>query len=303
MQIKKKHMPHKTWILSAARTAFFLAIIMIGLAVSLTQASAKNNEPLKLSYSVYASGLRTLSAETTINFTQEGTYKTQTYIETAGLLGSLAPWQGLLSSEGRKENLDNTVHFIPKQHFFNNIWRSTPKITTQDFDEEGQLQQVTIKEGERPIEVKKPEKELTQGAVDILTATLIGMDAVQKEGNCNSQTTVFDGKRRFNLHFKPIQITTLKSSRYNSYDGKAYKCRVEVEPISGKWRDKPRGWMSIQEQSKEKGHPPTIWFGEVLHNGQSFIVPVKLMIKTNYGTLVLHLKSDVAVAKAVKEEE
>jgi len=100
---------------------------------------------------------------------------------------------------------------------------------------------------------------------------------------------IFDGKRRFKLWFKDAGTETLTKSRYNIYDGVAIKCSVEVEPISGKWHEKPRGWMSIQEQGREKGILPTVWMGTV--KGTDLYVPVKVRVKTDYGTLFMHLKS------------
>jgi len=45
--------------------------------------------------------------------------------------------------------------------------------------------------------------------------------------------------------------------------------------------------MSIQEQGRERGTMPTVWFAKV-QEGQ-VAVPVKVRVKTDYGTLFMHL--------------
>ena len=49
----------------------------------------------------------------------------------------------------------------------------------------------------------------------------------------------------------------------------------------------PRGWLSIQEQGRSKGSLPTIWLAKIDKDGPA--VPVKLRLKTDYGTLFSHL--------------
>ena len=100
-------------------------------------------------------------------------------------------------------------------------------------------------------------------------------------------TEIFDGKRRFKLTFAHQGTVQLAKSKYNLYNGPAVECSVEVEPIAGKWYDKPRGWISIQEQGRERGKIPTVWFAQ-MDEGQT-AVPVKVRVKTAYGTLFMHV--------------
>ncbi len=55
----------------------------------------------------------------------------------------------------------------------------------------------------------------------------------------------------------------LKATKYNVYEGPAEKCTVEVAPAGGKWHEKPRGWLSIQEQGRQHGQLPTVWFARM----------------------------------------
>lgn len=62
-----------------------------------------------------------------------------------------------------------------------------------------------------------------------------------------------------------------------------------MKPDQGKWRKKPRGWLSIQEQGRQKGALPTIWLGQM--GADKTYIPVKIRVKTDYGTLFMHLTS------------
>ena len=100
---------------------------------------------------------------------------------------------------------------------------------------------------------------------------------------------VLDGKRRFDMVFKSKGDETLESNKYNRFKGRTEICEVEIVPVAGKWREKPRGWMNIQGQAKAQGQLPQMWFGKVRKDMPA--VPVRMMIKTDYGTMLLHLKS------------
>jgi hypothetical protein len=285
-----KNMKHTFYTLTLIFSAFLYAPLSYA-QTNETEEKAETKQALapysiKANYAVFASGFRTLAA--TANISEEkDKYTTYITIETDGLLGKLAPWRGILTSKGHFE--EETQNRIPKMHAFDNIWRGTNKRVEQHYNDQGLLQEIKIKEDRRPEEIKKPDNNLVNGTTDILSAALQTAKIIHETGSCNSGQAVFDGKRRFDLKFKEKSRQFIKASRYTSFNGEAIKCIVEITPDGGKWRDKPRGWMSIQEQSKKKGHPPYIWFGRVTPESDVYI-PVKLQVKTSYGTLMLHLK-------------
>jgi hypothetical protein len=71
-------------------------------------------------------------------------------------------------------------------------------------------------------------------------------------------------------------------------------------PDGGKWYQKPRGWLSIQEQGRQKGSLPTVWMAKVNKTGPA--LPVKIRVVTDYGTLFMHLtKIEGPQAMAAKD--
>ena len=152
-------------------------------------------------------------------------------------------------------------------------------------------------------ETKSLDDKLWQGTTDVLTASLQAMKAVADRGVCEGSDEVFDGKRRFKMVFRHKADDILTPTDYNVYEGPAARCEVEVLPVSGAWHKKPRGWASIQEQGRNKGSLPTVWLAKIDDEGPA--VPVKMRVKTNYGTLFMHLveyqNGDKAI-KAAKED-
>ncbi|GEM_PF-781855 len=293
---------------SRTRLAAWAILTLVGLLVQIaTMPAARAQEnaqqspqqnplpsalpPLNITaqYSVFASGFRALHAAADMRRNDE-TYNTRITIRTDGLLKKLAPWDGVLYSYGsvRADDL-----LAPKEHRFDNTWRGSTKTTRQIYDDHGQLTHVETIEKDHPDENKEPEAALTIDTTDILSAAMQALRTADATGTCNSTHAVFDGKRRFDLVFTEKRRETLKKSRYSGFEGNVMRCAVEIVPVAGHWRDKPRGWMSIQEQSREHGQLPLIWFGRIPTGVDGELgphVPVKLQVKTNYGTLLLHLE-------------
>src|SRR5690606_16221834 len=142
------------------------------------------------------------------------------------------------------------------------------------------------------------EAELTQGTTDVLSATLKVMNNIAQGGECKGSDEIFDGKRRYEIIYGNSKEVVLDKTDYNVYSGPAKECTVEVETIAGKWHEQPRGWMSIQEQRRERGKMPTIWFAQMAEGEPA--VPVKIRVKTDYGTLFMHLTGYNGAGTALK---
>jgi hypothetical protein len=102
------------------------------------------------------------------------------------------------------------------------------------------------------------------------------------------QDEILDEKRRYTQVFKPQEKETISPTDYNVFNGEATICTVEVVPNGGKWHKKPRGWMNVQEQGRRLGQLPKLWTAKLDENSP-YGLPVKVLIKTDYGALVIHL--------------
>ena len=270
-------------MLKASKKAWALAsCLCLGFILKPASAHAESSRQ-QLVYEVYAGGIHALQATMDVDLRDKSKYSLVLYAKTRGMLGALAPWHGTFESHGWKSKGD----FAPQKHQSTATWRGETDIKEYLYNKDGTFQSLKITEGEKAPENKDVEAEVTDGTIDVLTATLRVMENYNEAGRCEGKAEVFDGKRRFEQRFKHKQEVTLTPSKYNIYGGKAAECTVEVTPINGEWSKKPRGWLSIQEQGRDKGTMPTVWMGRVTEDGPA--VPVKIRVKTDYGTLFMHL--------------
>jgi hypothetical protein len=273
-------MEHQSRYVDFIAKIFLICAVFVSGAVS-AQASENRQQ---LVYEVYAGGLHAVQATLDINLSEKGRYELFMDAHTRGLLGSLAPWSGTFLSRGWVLKNDE---YRPELHQSTATWRDEDKIKNYNYSKNGGFKSIVVKDHDKPEETEIPEAELTQDTTDILTATLYTLSTIGSGGVCEDSHDVFDGKRRFTMTFKGDKQVDLKASKYNIYEGPAIECLVEVKPGAGKWHSKPRGWLSIQEQGRDKGKMPTVWFGKIVEGLPA--IPVKIRVKTDYGTLFMHL--------------
>lgn len=237
-----------------------------------------------MSYQLYAGGINAVRAKLDIAYENKDRYSLSLHATTQGFLGKLVPWRGTFETYGwrMKDGMEK-----PELHKSTAIWREEEDIKEYKYGMDGSFKSLKVIEAGREETPESLEDDLVQGTTDALTATLQAMEAVAKSGTCAGEDEVFDGKRRFRLIFHHIAEDMLIPTSYNVYEGPAARCEVEVIPVAGKWHEKPRGWASIQEQGREKGSLPTVWLASIDDEGPA--VPVKLRVKTDYGTLFMHL--------------
>lgn len=233
-------------------------------------------------YDVYAGGLHAVQARLNLDMRKQGRYDLVMNAHTRGFLGSLAPWKGTFETHG----WHTEKGLRPELHKSTTIWQDEPEIKEYTYGSDGTFKHYQVTEDGK-VSQDPPAAELTDNTTDALTATLMVMQEVASGRPCRGESEVFDGDRRYKMVFNDQGTVPLEQTRYNVYQGDAAQCTVEVVPLKGKWHEKPRGWMSIQEQGREAGTMPTVWFARLEEGGPA--VPVKVRVKTEYGTLFMHL--------------
>lgn len=261
-------------------------VLSLFAAMVLLSPSARAAEKQVMDYDVYAGGFHVLKSELVVDTTPKNTYALVLDSATFGFLDKLVRWKGTFETQGWRDDKTGTVK--PEVHQSVAISGDDYEEKTYRYGKDGSFKSYTIKDEHNDGKKPKPiEKELTTQTTDVLSATLAVMQGVAQDGQCAGSDEIFDGKRRYRLTFRHKQNVTLESSKYNVYSGPATECTAEVEPLSGKWHEKPRGWMSIQEQGREAGTMPTVWFAQLQAGAPA--VPVKIRVKTDYGVLFMHL--------------
>ncbi len=253
------------------------------IAPSIAQEQDKEQKQ-SVQYHVYAGGIHALEANLNLSFSDDARYSSVLTAKTYGLLGRLAPWDGIFESHGWAGTINR-----PEMHQSTATWRGSEETKTYRYNKDTSFDGLKIIDDGKKKKVKAVDSKLTNGTTDILTSTLNTMQMVAAQNKCDGTDEVFDGKRRYKIHFKQKSEVILEASKWNVYSGPAVQCTVEVEPVAGAWHKKPRGWLSIQEQGRERGKIPTVWFAKVAEGKPA--IPVKVMVKTSYGTLFMHMTS------------
>jgi hypothetical protein len=125
--------------------------------------------------------------------------------------------------------------------------------------------------------VTEDQKRDTLDPVSAMTFAISGL-TVTPQKPCGDTLHVFDGARRYDVEFKFIANETLEADE-DGYAGPAIKCEVFYNQIAG---FKP----SVNQGAKT--YPIYVW-GALFETKQPgpmkrFVVPVKIMTETSYGT-------------------
>lgn len=239
-----------------------------------------------LTYDVYAGGIHGMNATLTLNDETER-YNVSLETATIGFLKKLAPWSGVFTTSGWL--LPDRI-YQPEQHISAATWKGETEKKEYKFNKNGDFLAYKVTEGDKDTTPANLDAALTpHGVKDVLSTTLEAMAKLDKGEKCAQDEIIFDGDRNFQMIFAPADGGALPKSDYNIYQGPAISCTIEVKPGAGKWHKKPRGWLSLQEQGRKSGTMPTIWFAQLAKDGR--YLPVKVRVKTDYGTLFMHLTS------------
>lgn len=261
-----------------------MLLVLAGTGAQAQERAAMPGKSQIMTYEVYAGGINAVRAELDVSFPAADRYNLALAARTKGFLGKIVPWQGTFETRGWLQNMNKQ----PELHKSTAVWRGEEDFKEYYYGKDGKFQKlVTMEPGMAAPASEEIASELVDGTIDALTATLQVMQHVAATGKCEGRNEIFDGKRRFALLFRHRAEEILQSSRYNVYKGPAARCDVEVQPVAGEWHKKPRGWMSIQEQGREKGSLPTVWMAKIDEDGPA--IPVKIRVRTDYGVLFMHL--------------
>lgn len=248
-----------------------------------------------MKYDVYAGGFHVVESDLTVDLAKKDKYLLRLGAHTRGFLAKLAPWQGVFETRGWYDAKKDFPQ--PSLHFSDTVWKDERELTEFEYNKDGSFKEYRVTNNEKKKD-KPYEPELSHDTTDVLSSTLKVMNHIAQTGKCEGSDEIFDGERRYRLIFANSKEVRLERTDYNVYAGPATECTVEVKPMAGKWHKKPRGWMSIQEQGREKGTMPTIWFARMAKGEPA--VPVKIRVKTQYGALFMHLTGYEGAGQSLK---
>ena len=123
--------------------------------------------------------------------------------------------------------------------------------------------------------------ETLPGAVDPATANMLRAMTATTHAACTGSSPVFDGRRRYNLHFTAAGAVELPPSSYSAYAGPAQKCDVRFEAVGGYVR------KEMENTRLAESRAITIWLAEGVDRRAH--IPVRLEVESGWGPLMIHL--------------
>lgn len=283
------------------RAGYSLAAMGVAVMASAAQASYPKNpdlydvstrykvdreHKLSLKYNVYAGGFEALNASLVMDLDKHA-YDMKLQASTEGFIGSLFPWQASYDTSGHADK----GKLIPSVYTERSTWRGAEKVTEMDYGPNGKVLKATTQDGKKTTVDRDVNQMLSANTLDILTGTLVMLQTAKNTNKCQGSFPMFDGKRRFNVVLKDDGTEMLQASRYSTFSGEALRCTLEVQPVAGfEPKDQKRGWMAVQNHTEARHKLPTIWLAKLDDSEQ--VVPVRMEIASEYGSVVAHLSSD-----------
>ena len=264
-------------------------LLLFLLALVCNPSPGRADKPAQIMhYDVYAGGIHAMTGRLRLE-QDKASYNVELEASTIGFVKKMAPWSGIFTTNGWMLG-KNRVQ--PEKHVSASTWKGETEKKVFKFLKSGGFKSYEVTEnGKNRTPEKNESVSIPKDVSDILSATLKVMDKLGAGGNCADSSVIFDGDRTFKMVFAGSSTEQLPKSSYNIYAGPAAACTIEVKPYDGKWHKKPRGWLSLQEQGRKAGTMPTVWFTKLSPKSGALYIPVKVSMKTDYGTLVMHLTS------------
>ena len=237
-------------------------------------------------YDVYAGGIHALQARLSYS-EKSGKYEANLSSETYGLLARIVPWHAKFKTEGwvLKDRLQ------PQKHVSDTTTRKKHEINTYTYAKDGKFLTFNQMVNDKDKTRKELDPSIMAGTTDMLSVNFNLMKNLAAGKSCTFEDMIFDSERSYRLIFSHQGKDEILPNKYSSFKGEAVSCQAEVKPEGGKWHKKPRGWLKIQDQAKKQGQLPTVWYAPMLKAESAPELPVKVLIKTSYGTFIAHLTS------------
>lgn len=230
-------------------------------------------EGVTLHYDVRYGPLSVLAIRTSAWVTAEH-YRTESRMQTEGMIGYLFPWQ----ADARSQGTISGNAWRPETHRATGTYRSEKRSVAIDYGQ-GSVRARVEPPPENDFRTQVPAA-LQQDTIDPLTASLAAVGT-----NCQGTLSVFDGRRRYDMVLTDLGPADLARSRHGVYAGPTRRCRAEVRPVAGFWT---RTAGDDAENDEEPAHLD-FWIARPRPDVRP--VPVYLELSGARGTLSIWLRA------------
>ncbi len=243
---------------------------------------------LFLKYEVYAATFKSLNSSLKMEIDNKN-YSVELEATTEGFIGKLFPWKTSTRTTGR---VSEKGALIPTLHTETSTWRKNVSVTETHYDAQGKAMKMTVQDNDKPPVSIDMDNKLTAHAADVLTGMVALLQNAGNTHKCTGSSTVFDGKRRFDITLTDDGKEMLVPSKYAHFEGEAMRCILKVVPGDGfQPKDLKRGWMVIQNYTESRNKLPTLWLAKTKDSDDQTVV-VRMEIASAYGSAVANISGN-----------
>jgi hypothetical protein len=194
-------------------------------------------------------------------------YVITTDVESRGLAAVLVPLTSHSEVRGRLDS-----HTVRPQTYRGEVHRNGIDTRSRvDYAADGTITGESTPSAMTPRPVTPA---LMRGTVDQLTALFMMERQLAARGSCAGLVAVFDGRRRYNLHFMDAAPEPIPASARRSVAGFAQVCHMRREAIAGFVDD---------TGTSEGAHAGKLWYARLLPG--DLMIPVQMEFSTEFGSV------------------
>lgn len=214
----------------------------------------KGEEALRaaeLSFGIFALGAKGLDVVLDVR-REDGTLHVETAMRTTGALNLLMRFE----SKARVAALVRDDGLQPLRYLVESDGRWSKRSLRMTWGPDGLPEAVITPEPEDDADREPVPDALKRNTLDPTTAVAARALKGSAEPPCTGSDAVFDGRRRYNLHYRPVGPEELKAHNRSAYAGPAFRCMVSVEPVAGYTRT----WLAENRDADER--PTHLWLAQ-----------------------------------------
>ncbi len=245
-----------------------------GLLLFGAAAGATEVQSVRASYEVYFGGFHVLNAEAEMNNGGE-IYRISAEAETQGMLSWFVSWKGETESRGRLTG----DKVSPQRHDNHGVSDRGERRVKLRYDNAGNIVQSMVLPEQDWTDRHPLPADAGDNTLDPLSV-IAGLGKLLQEGGpCDGSFAVFDGRRRYDLVVSDAGIAKLEPNTYSIFAGEARGCHVTYELLGGHRVDRNKYAATARDR--------TVWVARPAEGAP--MIPVRLSIETDYGTVLGHL--------------
>src|SRR5690606_5522746 len=227
--------------------AALLGIVSLAVAAGHSSPAAQAAEALhsaELSFGVFALGAQGLDIVLRLE-RENGTLQVDTAMRTTGPLNLLMKFESktLVAAQVHDHGLQ-PIHYLMESD-----GRWSKRSIRMTWGPDGLPQAVVQPSPEDEEHDREPVPDaLKYNTLDPITAVATRALRGSSEPPCRGSDRGFDGRRRYNLHYRPVGPEELKPHNRSAYAGPAFRCMTWLEPVAGY----TRSWLAENRDAEQR---------------------------------------------------